>query len=35
MYLLYHFVMYGCLDVVEGGVHAHGVEVEICLGFLE
>ena len=28
MYLSYHFVMYSCLDVVEGGIRAHGEEVE-------
>ena len=34
MYLPYRFVVYGCLDVVEGGVSAHREEVETCVGFL-
>lgn len=31
MYLPYYFVVYGCLIVVEGGVCAHGQEVEACV----
>ena len=30
----YCFVVFGCLDVVEGVVHAHGEEVEACVSFL-
>lgn len=30
MYLPYHFVVYSCLDIVEGGIHADGEEVETC-----
>lgn len=34
MYLPYHFVLLNCTDVVEGGVCAHGQEVEACVCFL-
>lgn len=30
----YNFVLLGCWDVIEGGVHAHGEKVKICVKFL-
>jgi hypothetical protein len=35
VYFPYCFVVYGCSNVVEGDVRAHGKEVETCIGLLE
>jgi hypothetical protein len=31
LYLPNYFVVFGCLDVVEGGVRTHGEKVETCV----
>lgn len=33
--LAFIMIVFGCLEVVGGGIHAHGEKVETCVGFLQ